>query len=358
MSVSVSKTSLFTSGEIKFSDLRASFKEVSSGSVSASELRRNTSTSNTNPIVPDATENAAVSSANNLRTSQFRNTIKYYDLDQSGTDLNLNIFSQTWNSNLSKNIIKRMNINGTCGSNSASTPSLYLSAVVYNLQLIVNGFVLGAGGPAGTSTSGGAGGSAMSLVSLGGAINVLTTAGAQVYGGGGGGAKGGTGGNGPAGVCSYISSYTTGTQCNGCPGCNPGYILLRCYRVGGCGRKNRSNVNRSDCRRTIYYGSVAPAGGVGGDGGAGQGYNQIRTDGSGGSAGALSSCAPNTIVAQTQGATGETGGNGGDWGNYGGGTGFVFPVHTNSGGLPGAAIAGSNYTIDSNSVTAAFRGPR
>jgi hypothetical protein len=128
--------------------------------------------------------------------------------------------------------------------------------------------------------------------------------------------------------------------------------------VGACGRKRRGRNNQSSCSTTIYYGSVAPAGGVGGDGGGGQGYNQIRTGGSGGSAGALSSCSPNTTVTETQGATGETGGVGGDWGNYGGGTGFVFPVYTNSGGLPGAAIAGSNYTIDSNSVTAAFRGPR
>jgi hypothetical protein len=113
MSVSVSKTLLFTSGQIKFSDLRSSFKEVSSGSISASELRRNTNTSNTNPIVPDATENSDVASGNNLRLSQFRNTIKYYDLNQSGTDSNLNISSQTWNSNLSKNIVKKMTIGGT-----------------------------------------------------------------------------------------------------------------------------------------------------------------------------------------------------------------------------------------------------
>jgi hypothetical protein len=352
MAVSVSKTLLFTSGQIKFSELRSSFKETSSGSVSASELRRNTNTSNANPIVPDATENTAVSTGSNLKTSQFRNTIKYYDLNQSGTDLNLNIFAQTWNSNLSKNIIKRMNIDGVCGSNTTATAALILNAVVYNLQVIINGFVYGAGGPAGTSTSGGDGGPAMSLISLGGLINVLTTGTAQVYGGGGGGAKGATGAPNPGNTCSYVDTYTTGTACNSCPGCNSGYSQ-NCYRIGGCGRKNRGRNNRSDCSATIYYTSaVLAAGGVGGDGGNGQGYNQSISGGAGGAGGAFSNCTPNTTVTQTQGNTGETGGGGGDWGSNG------SPTSLATGGSAGASITGSNYTIDSNSITAAFRGPR
>jgi hypothetical protein len=351
MAVSVSKTLLFTSGQIKFSELRSSFKEASSGSVSASELRRNTNTSNANPIVPDATENTAVSTGSNLKTSQFRNTIKYYNLNQSGTDLNLNIFAQTWNSNLSKNIIKRMNIDGVCGSNTTASAALILNAVVYNLQIIVNGFVYGAGGAAGTSTSGGNGGPAMSLISLGGLINVLTTGTAQVYGGGGGGAKGATGAPGPGGTCSYVDTYTTGTACNSCPGCNPGYAQ-NCYRIGGCGRKNRGRNNRSDCSATIYYGTAAPAGGDGGNGGNGQGYNQSIGSAQTGAVGALSNCVPNTTVTTTQGNTGETGGNGGDWGSNG------SPTSLAAGGSAGASITGSNYTIDSNSITAVFRGPR
>jgi hypothetical protein len=351
MTVSVSKTLLFTSGQIKFSELRSSFKEVSSGPVSASELRRNTNTSNANPIVPDATENTAISTGSNLRASQFRNSIKYYNLDQSGTDLNLNIFTQTWNANLSKNIIKRMNINGVCGSNTTASAALILNALVYNFGVIVNGSVLGAGGAAGTSSSGGNGGSAMSLISLGGLINVLTTTASQVYGGGGGGAKGATGAPGPGGTCSYIATYTTGTACNSCPGCAPGYSQ-NCYRVGGCARKNRGRNNRSDCRATIYYASAAPAGGVGGNGGNGQGYNQSISGGAGGAGGALSSCAPNTTVTQTQGNTGETGGGGGDWGSNGGTTTLA------AGGFAGAAVTGSNYSIDPNSITSAFRGAR
>ena len=138
MSVSVSKTLLFpTLTNIKFSDLRTSFKEVSTGSVSASELRRNTlltGPTSTNPIVPDATENAAVSTTNDLKISQFQNTIKYYDLNQTGTDLNLDVGAQTWNFNLFKNIKKRVYITGTCGSNSTSAAALSVNAITYNVD--------------------------------------------------------------------------------------------------------------------------------------------------------------------------------------------------------------------------------
>ena len=351
MAVSVSKTLLFTSGQIKFSELRSSFKEASSGSVSASELRRNTNTSNANPIVPDATENTAVSTGSNLKTSQFRNTIKYYDLNQSGTDLNLDIFAQTWNSNLSKNIVKKMNINGTCGSNTTATAALLINAITYNLQLIVNGSVFGAGGAAGTSSSGGNGGPAMSLISLGGAINLLTASSASVYGGGGGGAKGAQGGFGANGTCSYFDSYVTGTACNSCPGCNAGYSQ-NCYRVGGCGRKNRRSNNQSTCSGTFYFQTGNPPGGAGGNGGNGQGYNQSRTDGSGGAGGSASDCGGATSVNTQYGGTGETGGNGGDWGSDGGGT-SVYGASAS-----GRSVAGSNYYLDPNSITTAFRGPR
>ena len=350
MSVSVSKTLLFPSvTNIKFSQLRSSFKETTSGSVSASELRRNTNTSNSNPIVPDATENVAVSTLNNLKLSQFRNTIKYYNLNQTGTDLNLDLFAQTWNSNLSKTIVKKVSIGGTCASSSVSSAALTFNALVYNLRVIVNGFVYGGGGSAGTSGNGGNGGNAMSLTSLGGAINILTAEGSQVYGGGGGGAKGATGSNGTVGKCSYVDTYTTGTACNSCPGCNPGYSQS-CYRVGGCGRKNRGSNNQSSCSATLYYDTSAPAGGAGGNGGVGQGYNQTRTNGSAGSAGSTSSCSPNTTVTETQGNTGETGGNGSDWGLDGSST-TVY-----NGGIAGRAVTGSNYIIDSNSVTSAFKG--
>ena len=63
MGISVTKTGpYFASGEIKFSQLRANFKETSSGSVSASELFRNTNLYDRDPITPDSTENDQIAS--------------------------------------------------------------------------------------------------------------------------------------------------------------------------------------------------------------------------------------------------------------------------------------------------------
>jgi len=158
----------YSTGSISFSSLRSNFKETSSGTISASELKRITSTSNTNPIVPDCTENRTsgplsngISTENNLKLSQFRNSIKYYYITQTGTDLNFNIDSQSWNSNLNKNIVKKMYISGVCGSNSISNPAVLLNVEVYNLIIDVFGSILGAGGkgggyspdPAGTTIS-------------------------------------------------------------------------------------------------------------------------------------------------------------------------------------------------------------
>lgn len=359
MSVSVSKTLLFpTLTNVKFSDLRTSFKETPAGAISASELRRDTRTTETNPIVPDATENAAVSTANDLKISQFQNTIKYYDLNQSGTDLNLNLAVQTWNSNLFKNIKKRININGTCGSNSTGSAALSLSGIMFNVFLIINGSVLGAGGAGGGPAAAGAnGGPAMSLSSSGNAITVITTASGAVYGGGGGGAGGKTGDAGPVGTCYYVSDYNTGTSCGGCPGCAAGYYSIGCNSAGGCncGKGGcRSTNYYTTCRTNVYYNSAAPAGGTGGSGGPGRGYNYQAPNslaGSAGSAGALSDCSPNYTQTQTQGATGETGGSGGDWGTGGSSTTAA------GGGATGAAVIGG-YVLSADAVTSAFKGPR
>jgi hypothetical protein len=157
----------FASGSISFSSLRNTFKEVTSGSISASELLRNTLLTNTSPIVPDATENASVSSSSDLKLSQFRNTIKYYYITQTGTDTNFGIDTQSWNSNLNKNIRKWMYINGTCGSNSTSTAAANLSQSTCNLTIDTSGSIYGAGGAGGTSSSisGSSGGAALLVLS-------------------------------------------------------------------------------------------------------------------------------------------------------------------------------------------------
>jgi hypothetical protein len=63
MGISVTKAGpYFGSGEIKFSQLRSNFKETSSGSISASELFRNTNLYDREPITPDSTENDQIAS--------------------------------------------------------------------------------------------------------------------------------------------------------------------------------------------------------------------------------------------------------------------------------------------------------
>ena len=63
MGISVTKAGpYFTSGEIKFSQLRSNFKETGSGEISASELFRNLNLYDRDPITPDATENDQIAS--------------------------------------------------------------------------------------------------------------------------------------------------------------------------------------------------------------------------------------------------------------------------------------------------------
>ena len=67
----------YASGEISFSSLRTNFKETSTGSISVSELYRDTDVNETEPVVPDCTENRTsgplnngISSSDELKISQ------------------------------------------------------------------------------------------------------------------------------------------------------------------------------------------------------------------------------------------------------------------------------------------------
>ena len=339
----------YSSGSISFSSLRSNFKEAGSGSISASELRRITSTSDTNPTVPDATENASVSTSSNLTLSQFRNTIKYYYITQTGTDLNFDIGAQSWNSNLGRNIKKWAYINGTCGSNSVLSSAATFGATAYNLTIDVSGGIYGAGGSSGTSLtiSGGNAGNALSVTNSSGSnltINVQSTA--NIYGGGGGGEKGVNGTNGTGGTCvtENIRQYcapSTNSACNAGiyqytrrPGC------CRSTMGGGCVESVYQNV----CY--VYTSTSGGTGGTGGNGGLGQGYNQTRTDGVAGTAGtAGGGC------GATNGTNGETGGNGGDWAASGGNT-----TNTGTGGSSGRAITGSGYSVTGTINSSTIKG--
>jgi len=376
----------YASGSISFSSLRTNFKRESSGSISASELKRDTDVTETEPIVPDCTENRVsgplndgISSSTNLKISQFRNSIKYYDLSQgSDTDLNLNIaLASLWNSNLQYNIEKRVYLSGTSGSSTANTPAASLDAsTVYNVLLLITGSVLGDGGSAGTETeNGGDGGDAIYINTNGtGTVTIRTSgASAQVYGGGGGGGGGGDGGTGGGGTWTESgSSYWANTVCSGnsmpCYTLNPPFD---CNGGGGCRsiRACGDGINYTLWERyctNVYSNTYYSSGGEGGDGkdgGLGQGYLQTRTFGTNGDGGIGGGKNAGT------GGTGGTSGDGGDWGENGvdgdGGDVGFNGNYTNGldgaagtdGGTAGRAIAGSGYVIDTaNGVDSAYKG--
>lgn len=360
MSATVSKAGpYFSSGSISFSSLRNTFKEVFSGSISASELRKNTTITDTNPFVPDATENTNISSSTNLKLSQFRNSIKYYYITQSGTDINFDIDTQSWNGNLNKNILKWMYINGTVGSNSTSSAASDFNATAYNLTIDVAGNIYGAGGAGGTSAtiSGGSGGTALSVTSSGGNnIIVFVRSGAQIYGGGGGGEKGSTGASGASGTCT---NYATTSGCGGAPGCPSGYTEYS-SGSGGCCQTYSYCCGLFNCRCTAcsqntryryciqQYAVSGGAGGEGGNGGLGRGYNNLSGSiaGNAGAAGG-----PNNGCGSTDGNQGETGGSGGDWASNGQNT-----TNTGSGGAAGRAIFGSNYSVTGTINSSTIKG--
>jgi len=375
MSVSVSKAGpYYASGEIKFSSLRSNFraqqrKDTSGGSetfttdnasISTSELFRELDTAVTNPVVPDATENSNIAtSADNLKLSQFRNSVKYYYITQSGTDENLVLEEQSWNSNLDKNINTFIFITGTCGSNSSSSPALSLSAVTNNLTVDIVGSILGAAGRGGgisgaPDPSGEGAGTAMSVSSSDGNVEILVRSGARIYGGGGGGERGKRGNNGGGGTCV---DYTTSAGCGNvsCPG---GYSLISAWD-GGCCQTYCTGWgpwrNCSRCRRrTRYarcerrYSTSGGTGGAGGTGGTGRGFNNQSgsLQGSAGSSGS----GGGGCGAQS-GQRGETGGAGGDWASAGANT-----NNSGNGGSGARAISGSNYTVTGTINSSTIKG--
>jgi len=372
----------YASGEISFSSLRTNFKRTSSGNIKASELLRDTDVTETSPIVPDSTENRSsgplndgISTSSNLKISQFRNSIKYYDLTQgSDTDTNLNIAAASlWNSNLQYNIEKRVTLSGTSGSTNGNAAASLDAATVYNVLLIISGSILGTGGAAGTETTdGGDGGNALYIdTNSTGTVTVRTSgASAQVYGGGGGGGYGGDGGTGGGGQYEENkSSYWANTACVGspCEGLNPPFPSCNggggCRTIRECAGGNTLYERYCTYNYTETKNTNGGGGGAGGSGGVGEGYLQSRTSGSQGAGGSSGGQNAGT------GGDGGDGGRGGNWGEDGvdgedGDTGFngnrtngIEGEAGTDGGTAGRAVAGSGYSIDTaNGVDSAYLG--
>lgn len=363
----------FTSGQIKFSEIRSKF----GGGNNFGSYKRNTDTDATNPIVPEATENSAISTGNNLKFSQFRGSVKSYTATQSGTDENTstatypgfrmdNYFATDqgvqgpagtgiqWNSNLNKNIKKTVNITGTCGSRTTTHAAAQLdpNSAIYNLtvNVLADARILGSRGSGGIANGGNGGNGGIGLrVYNTGAKNLVVSvkSGALVAGGGGGGGAGtvgGTGGTGGDGL--EAGGTTTTTIFTGDAGCNQANQIYRCdgnaqnrtnalanYINSGCtegpnvsntcgspgptsghGRYSTTITVNPDIPTT---GGIGGPGGSGANGGNGEGYD--GTDLSGGlGVGAVTDWTGKTGGTNAgNGGPGGTGGNGGKGGEFG-----------------------------------------
>jgi len=420
MAYTTTKTGINVGGsstdQIKFSTLRSIFfqtelDETISGTstVKASDLFRNTSLPSTGRLntdtikVPDATENAnIVTSASNWRVSHFQQSVKWYKIIQTGTNDNsantsapaVDIEDLGWNGNLTKNVGKFFLVGGLIGSVSQIHPAASFNASSYNFRIVVRngGGIRGSGGLRGTGTTsltgkGGNGGTALFVNSSTGTVivNVADTL-SDIRGGGGGGARGGDGWTGPDKVCYSYRQYTGGGTgyCEGCRDCpcpnspttvnGVTYNSRNCRNVSGCpGERGCACAfgwyNGFICRRTKLRdrqcGVDDPirtsgcAGGSGGRGGLGRGYQQEpeKYGGSlptyGQSNGPTGGTGPNCPTCATRGEDGQLGGDGGEWGQSGEsttrtgpGNNYVSPASGYNGavgGDPGNSIAGSNY---------------
>ena len=382
----------FTSGEIKFSEIRSKF----GGGNNFGSYKKNTDTDATNPIVPEATENSAISTGNNLKFSQFRGSVKSYTATQSGNDENTSTATWTgfrmgnyfatdqgvngpagtgiqWNSNLNKNIKKTVNITGTCGSRTTTHAAAQLDpgSAVYNLTInvLAGARILGARGSGGIANSangrnGGNGGIGLRVYNIG-AKNLIVSvkSGALVAGGGGGGGAGtvgGTGGQGgdgladggtttvydDQGACTsfracYNICFGSGYQCTVneiivSQNCNINYLNKGCTAIPDSNNHGvPRDVDNADISTT---GGIGGPGGNGGNGGGGEGYDGTDSEGSFGGAG----------TAGTAGGTNAgTGGNGGLGGR--GGAGGTYGANGNPGNQGNTGNAGSSGNVTGGS---------
>ena len=227
----------YQSGPITFSSLGQKFKLVSTGTeVKASELLRDTRTApvsgklQTDPIVPDATENimAARPSSDDvstyanldLRLEHFRNSIKYYDIRQTSTEIQTNIEDLSWNGNLHKSIVKLIDVAGTYASDNPTDPALGLNGTANNLTIKVNqgGKIYGSAGRGSIldATGNGRGGDAIKLVNTSTTGNKVvvhaTKSTSHIWAGGGAGGKGATGKKGRNVSCNKKNFYGDHTE--------------------------------------------------------------------------------------------------------------------------------------------------
>ena len=402
MAVSINTTFHFNSGAIPFSSLRQVFKETDTGAVKASQLIRDTSIYNENPVVPDADENSnIVTTQSGWKTSQFRGSCKEYEAVQSGTDdandtagygFRLGRAAHgsggiPWGGNMTKNIKKNIYVTGEVGCNNPdpNTAALGFSPDYDspNVYVEVSGTVRGCGGEGGAvgGGSGNPGGPGARFITNR-PLKVAVVGSGFIRGGGGGGEGGSDGTAGTAGSdgtdgsaasCRKVDNNTGRNCCSPCGGCPSGYRREYCHnrqgRCGWCGQYRdwecRRVQNESRDPGTKGFKGNAGTKGTGGTGGRGRGWTNYgpgsSLDGGVGNPGNPGSpgnpgntwqrCRANWSTENrgsdgnpgnpgNAGNPGTSGGTGGRWGESGGNT-----TGPGSAGAGGRGIAGSGYTV-------------
>lgn len=384
-----SQTKFFSSGSISARGLKDTFNgNASNTNIKFSTYRRDTDLDETDPIVPDSTENRTTISAsegisenNNLKASSFRNSIKQYIVTQSSSNTEVTIHSgsgagQRWNANLNKNVKKFFNVNGTIEADSPSDDAAQFSAEAYNLTIDVTGNIYGEGGTGG-SANGGAGGNGGDALYVNNTssrsgnsakVTVKVNSNGRIWAGGGGGAAGNAGNSGSDLSCHTDTtvkktvynggSTNPGRGCNKCPKNDSTYGTRvsngNCFNNSGnrsrCrGRQERGQTCTNQYRRNCVYRTsfnvAGGNGGNGGNGGVGEGANNNQGSGNGGNAGNTNNCAANGN--SSVGNSGNSGAAGGTWGADGGSIGNV------SGGTKGRAVfrgGGNTFFLNGQSA--------
>lgn len=370
MTFTPSKTEFFRSNnpiQIKFSEIRDTFGG-NPANIRASEYKRNTDLNvkwddvDNIPVprIPDATENANVSTDNNLSIDSLRNTITEYTVTQEGVISDNPTFNDSnitvWGGNLNKNVLKKFNIEGTIGSTKPSLPALTLDGNLVNLDVTIeeDGNVYGAGGAA----PGGNGGSALYINNTYTQSDVDVRVFGKVWAGGGGGFNGNPGNTGPSLSCSSTINFNTTNNegiitqhlVEAAPGrtcrrvrsgaiwaaATPIATRNRCRGSGARaseGTASWSNFRRMSgnyqcsgrwfitCQQTISNPLGGGPGGGGGTGGPGRGFDNqnIPLVGNPGNPGGTNSCSGGT----SRGNPGNPGQGGGDWGSASAGQGGI-----------------------------------
>ena len=383
MSITKTQTKFFTSGPIKFSEIRDTFGDLAGDPVRASDYKRNAAVdvdwdSTTSPRVPDATENANVSSSTDWEVSGFRDTILEYNVvqDASSSDEELEYAidnTSDWNNNLGKNVNKNFDIKGTVFANETGKYALKFTTGDYtNLYIDVNdgGEILGEGGAVG----GGNGGGALYIDNTLSAdeVSIVVGTNGKIWAGGGGGNSGNAGNAGNSLSCYTNSNWNTSvnrgdnrnysanaslTACKNSANmpvtlgnvvvtsATPSDVRSRCrggsYRSGqGWNSTNFVGYFCSPSANLGCYGRVnnnisGGNGGNAGTGGVGQGYSNQSNPGSGnnGNSGNCNTC--NQTGANSCGNAGNDGNSGGAWGQA-----------ASPGGSGGSAVHKKNAVVN------------